>query len=185
MGLLDDLLGGLSGTPVAGGSTDRPAQQPQARPDGSTTGNIMMALLPIVLRILASRGGRGAPSGRGAGGLDDLLGSLLGDSGTGGAGGLGQILSQLQRAGFGEQAQSWVGRGRNMPVPPDAMEQVFGRGGMAEIARRAGISEADANRGLSQLLPEVVDYVTPEGEVPNVDALVASVDALSRRYGLG
>jgi uncharacterized protein YidB (DUF937 family) len=70
-------------------------------------------------------------------------------------------------------------------MPSDAIEQVFGRGGLAEIARRAGVSETDASRGLSQLLPEVVDRVTPEGQVPQADALVASVEALRRRLGAG
>ena len=71
-----------------------------------------------------------------------------------------------------------------MPIPADAMEQIFGRGGVAEIARQAGVSEADASRGLSELLPEVVDNVTPDGEVPDFDSLVSSVDDLTRRLGL-
>jgi uncharacterized protein YidB (DUF937 family) len=149
----------------------------------------MAALLPVVLAMLASRGG-GAPqpapaqsAGSRGGGLGDLIGALFGGSGaTAGMGGLGALLTQLQRAGYGEQAQSWVGRGQNLPLPPEAMEQVFGRGGLAEIARRAGVSETDASRGLSQLLPAVVDHVTPDGEVPNFDALTASVDALTQRY---
>ena len=63
-------------------------------------------------------------------------------------------------------------------------EQIFGRGGLSEIARRAGLSETDTSRGLSQLLPEVVDRVTPEGQVPEADTLLASVQALGRRYGV-
>jgi uncharacterized protein YidB (DUF937 family) len=71
-----------------------------------------------------------------------------------------------------------------MPIPADAMEQIFGRGGVAEIARQAGVSETDVSRGLSELLPEVVDNVTPDGEVPDFDSLVSSVDDLTRRLGL-
>lgn len=186
MGLLDDLLTGLGGQERGGQSMG----QPQASPAGSNTSQVMMALLPVVLAMLSNRGGspsQGAP-GQGAdspggGGLGDLLGTILGgSSGTSSMGGLGAILSQLQRAGFGQQADSWVSRGQNQPLPPDALEQVFGRSGLAEIARRAGVSEADATRGLSQLLPEVVDHVTPEGQMPSsLDALSESVDALSRR----
>ena len=187
MGLLDDLLSGLS--------DDRPAgrSQPQPQAGGSGMSMVMKALLPIVLAMLANRGSsrpqanaNADAGGAGGVGLDDLLGSLLGGSGGGGAGGggLGGLLSQLQRAGFGAQADSWVGRGQNQPLPADALEQVFGRGGMEEIARRAGVSEADASRGLSQLLPEVVDHVTPEGRVPDFGKLTASVDALARRSGV-
>jgi uncharacterized protein YidB (DUF937 family) len=190
MGLLDELLASV--TPQPTGGMPR-AQRPQAGAGGADMSSIMMVLLPIVLGMLASRragapqAGSGAAVGGGLGdlgGLGGLLGSLLGGAGAGGTGGLGDLLTQLQRAGFGEQAQSWVGRGQNQPLPPNAIEQVFGRGGLAEIARRAGISEGDASRGLSQLLPEVVDNVTPEGQVPDADALLASVQALGGRYGV-
>jgi uncharacterized protein YidB (DUF937 family) len=180
---------------------------PQATAGGGM-GSIMLALLPVVLSMLASRGGGAGQGGqggglgdilgqvlgggaqrRGAGGLEDILGGMLGGgaggaAGAGGMGGLGSLLEQLQRSGYGDQARSWVGTGQNMPLPPDAVEQIFGRGGLAEIARQAGVSEADASRGLSELLPEVVDRVTPQGEMPDLDALSASVTDLSRRLGL-
>lgn len=188
MGLLDDLLAGTTGQSMGGQPMrDQPVgSSVQGAPAGGMQG-VLMALLPVVLAMLASRRG-GAPQadvgrGAGSGGLGGLLGELL--SGRQGAGGgLGDLLAQLQRGGFGAQAQSWVGRGQNLPLPSDALEQVFGRGGLAEIARQVGVSEADASRGLSQLLPEVVDHVTPDGQVPDADVLTASVDALARRYGL-
>jgi uncharacterized protein YidB (DUF937 family) len=74
-------------------------------------------------------------------------------------------------------------QGRNEAIPPNALEQVFGREGMAEIARNAGVSEQDAAQGLSQLMPEVIDRMTPEGQVPDENTLVASVDALIKRLG--
>lgn len=186
MGLLDDLLTSVAGQATGG----RPmGGQPRAQGAGGGMGNVMMALLPVVLAMLASRragSSQGDPrTGRGAGGLGELLGGLLGGAGGAGTGDLGDLLAQFQRAGFGAQAQSWVSRGQNQPLPTDAIEQVFGRGALAEIARHAGLSEADTSRGLSQLLPEVVDHVTPDGRVPDADALLASVQALGRRSGLG
>jgi len=188
MGLLDDLLAGMTEQPTGGRPIPGPARSdaPPSLPLGGGR-SVLVALLPVVLAMLASRR-RAQPgeagSGTGLGGLGDLLGGLLGGA-QGAGGGLGDLLGQLQRTGFGTQAQSWVGRGENLPLPPGALEQVFGAGGLAEIARRVGISEDDASRGLSQLLPEVVDRVTPEGQVPQADALTASVDALARRLGLG
>ena len=99
-------------------------------------------------------------------------------------GGLGGLLEQFQRMGYGEQASSWVGTGQNQAIPADVIGQIFGQDGLAAIARQAGVSEADASAGLSQLLPEVVDRVTPGGEVPDLDQLTASVSDLSRRFGL-
>jgi uncharacterized protein YidB (DUF937 family) len=182
MGLLDDVLGQLAGAATA----NRPRETPvQAGGAGMSMSTILMALLPVVLAMLRNRGGN-APSAQAgqasAGGvLGDLLGQVLGGVGSGGGGGagglggLGAILDGLQRAGFGEQARSWVSPGENLPI--------FGQGGLAEIARRAGLSESDTSRGLAQLMPEVVNHVTPNGQMPQDDDLLASVDALARRLG--
>jgi uncharacterized protein YidB (DUF937 family) len=202
MGLLDDLLRNMAGQGAA-----PPAQQA----GGSGMSKTLLALLPVVLMML-SRGGQSAPrqagpqggglgdllgqvlgqgqggpamrAGPSGGGLDDLLGQILGGAGGGAAaGGLGGLLEQMRRAGFGDQADSWVQRGPNLPIAPDALEQIFGRQGMSEIARHAGLSEDEARTGLSELLPEVVDRVTPEGRMPDLDALSSGVDELAKQYG--
>jgi uncharacterized protein YidB (DUF937 family) len=189
MGLLDDLLGGLT-IPKTGG---RAQQQPtRAGGGGAGMSQVLIALMPVVLGMLANRGsGGGAPTQRNlapgaGGGIGDVLGQVLGGGAGGGgaAGGLGGLLEQLQRTGFSEQADSWVGRGANKPISPDAMTQIFGRDGLEQISRQAGISEDEASQGLSQLLPEVVDRMTPEGEVPEADALAYSVDDFAKRLGL-
>jgi uncharacterized protein YidB (DUF937 family) len=188
MGLLDDLLGQLAGGTAASPREVRlpRSQPPAAAGSGIDMQKVMLALLPVVLGMLANRQ-RAASAGpgraaTGGGGLGDILGQVLGGS-TGGAGALGQILEQFQRAGFGEQARSWVSTGRNQPIEPSALEQVFGRGGLAEIARQAGVSERDASAGLAQLMPEVVDRMTPAGELPDDDSLLASVDSFIARLG--
>ena len=176
MGLLDDLLSGLAGQ-AAGGRA--PQQQTQAADGGAGVSQVLMALMPIVLQMLSNRGATGA-SGTG-GGIGDVLGQVLGGSGRGAAGGLGGLLEQLQRAGFGEQADSWVSRGANKSISPDAMSQIFGQEGLEQISRQAGISPEEASHGLSALLPEVVDRMTPDGTVPDANALANSVDDFVRR----
>ena len=189
MGLLDDLLGGLAGQPMG----RRAQQQPtQAGAGGAGMSSVLVALMPVLLAMLSNRGGQtSAPNqagvGPGAGGgLADVLGQVLGGAagGRGGAGGLGGLLEQFQRAGFSEQANSWVARGANKPIPPDAMTQIFGRDGLEQISRQAGISEDEAARGLSELLPEIVDRVTPDGDIPDSGALTNNVQDLARRFGL-
>jgi len=151
---------------------------------------VLMTLMPLVLGMLANREGRSAPNPSGyaqtgAGGLGGMLGQVLGGGmGSSGAGGLGALLEQLQRAGYGEHADSWVGRGANKPIPADAMGQIFGHDGLQQISRQAGISEDEASRGLSQLLPEVVDRMTPDGRVPDADTLSNSVEDFARRLGM-
>jgi len=196
MGLLDEILGGM----VQGGlgqSTGRQQPQPRGGGMGGTgggTSGILMALLPVVLAMMSGRqggGGQGAGMG-GMGDLGGLLGSILGGGGggraggaggMGGMGGLGALLEQFQRTGYGDQANSWVGTGQNMPISPDVIAQVFGRDGLSKIAAQAGLTEAETSHGLSQLLPGVVDKLTPDGQMPDLDMLSQSVADLQRRLG--
>src|SRR5262249_11107949 len=164
---------------------------------GGGMGGVMMTLLPVVLSMLASRGG----SRQGGGGFGDILGQVLGGAGQSpgsmgddsmpgsraemgaGMGGLGALLEQVQQAGFGDQARSWVGTGQNMPISPDVLSKIFGEGGLGAIARQAGLTPKETSDGLSQLLPEVVNHVTPTGNVPDFDELTRSIDDLSQRMG--
>ena len=187
MGILDDLLGGLAGQGMGGRAQGQPTRTGGG---GAGMSQILMALMPIVLGMLANRGARGgsptqtnyAPGA--SGGIGDLLGQVLGGAGGGRGGGLGSLLEQLQRTGFSEQANSWVSRGTNKPISPDAISEIFGKDGLEAISRQAGISPDEASHGLSELLPEVVDRVTPDGELPDPDALANSVDDFARRLGL-
>ena len=177
MGLLDDLLGGVLSGAAGQERGGRPPQSSAAAGGGAAS--IMTVLLPVVLSMLASRGG-GPRSG--GGGLGDILGQVLAGGSPSAAGdGLGGLLEKMQKAGFGDQARSWVGTGQNMPISPDAMGEIFGKDGLDEIARRAGLTRDQTSEGLSQLLPEVVDRVTPGGHEPGLDQLVRSVDDLLKR----
>jgi uncharacterized protein YidB (DUF937 family) len=172
MGLLSQILGG-----IAGGAMGR---SPQGRAGGGGLSPVLIALLPVVLRALANRGGpAGASAGAGgAGGLGGLLGGgLLG-------GGLGGLLGQMAQRGYGQQAQSWVSTGPNESLPPQAIDEVFGQEQLAQIAAEAGVSEDDARHGLAQLLPEVVDDLTPEGQLPADQQLQSSVQDFASRLGL-
>ena len=164
MGLLNQILGG-----IAGGALGR---SPLGRSSGFSP--VLVALLPVVLRALAQRG---STAGSSAGALGGLLGGgLLG-------GGLGALLGQLAQGGYGHQAQSWVSPGPNEPLPPQAIDEVFGQEQLAQIAAEAGVSEDDARDGLAQLLPEVVDDLTPEGQLPADQQLQQSVQDYACRLG--
>jgi uncharacterized protein YidB (DUF937 family) len=100
-------------------------------------------------------------------------------------GGIEGLLAKMQQAGYGGQAQSWIGTGQNQPVPPDALSQIFGQGQLADIARQLGMSREDAAGGLARTLPDVVDRMTPEGRIPeDTNDLVAQTLAkLQRQAG--
>ena len=63
------------------------------------------------------------------------------------------------------QAASWVGTGANEPVNAAQVRDVLGDDKVAKIAQQAGISTDEAADGLAQVLPQVVDKASPEGEL--------------------
>jgi uncharacterized protein YidB (DUF937 family) len=88
-------------------------------------------------------------------------------------GGVQGILAKLQQAGYGQQAQSWQGTGPNLPIDPRVLQQIFGQGQLGEIAQQLGITREQASDGVAQMLPQVVDQMTPTGQIPeNQDDLV-------------
>ena len=114
-------------------------------------------------------------------GLFDVARELLGGSQTGGAGdmvgtvmqvlngqagGLDGVLQSLQGSGLGDAVNSWIGTGHNLPVTGEQLQSVLGSGVVQDLAAKLGISPTDAASHLSQLLPGIVDHLTPNGEVP-------------------
>jgi len=113
----------------------------------------------------------------GSGGLGDLLKGGLGGLLAGGAagsilsGGLGDLVKQLQQGGQGDVANSWVGKGQNKPISPGDLASALGADQIDAIASQSGMSREDLLQGLSQYLPDVVDHLTPDGQLPDANAL--------------
>ncbi len=84
--------------------------------------------------------------------------------------GLDKILEQLNAGGLGDQVQSWIGKGGNLPVSAEQIEQVLGLGPLADIAERFGIDPANAAQQVSAMLPGLIDQLMPDGKLPqNLD----------------
>jgi uncharacterized protein YidB (DUF937 family) len=99
-------------------------------------------------------------------------------------GGLGGLLSQFQRAGYGQQADSWVSTGRNQPIDGDVLSQVLGSGQLDSIAQKLGVPRREAADQVASALPEVVDRMTPQGSVPpDSDDLVNRALEILQRGG--
>lgn len=103
--------------------------------------------------------------GAGGGGQGDLLGVVMGLIGRDG-GGLAALLAQFQQGGLGDVAASWVSTGQNLPISPEQLKSVLGSDAVASIARQLGLDSGAVAGQLSQLLPQVVDKLTPQGQVP-------------------
>ena len=118
MGLLDDVLGSVTG-------------QGNARSAGDTSGSGMASMLvPILMAIMANKagvggaGGLGGMLGGGQGGLGGMLGgSAAGAQGAGQSGGLGGLLGSL----LGGRGSS----GANASMPGGSLGGMLGGGGLA------------------------------------------------------
>jgi len=112
--------------------------------------------------------GSGAP-----GSISDLikgaLGSLLAGGAAGGvmSGGLNDLLKQMQKQGFTDHADSWTGSGPNKSIPPGDLAKVLGSDQIEAMMAQSGLSREELLDGLSKHLPEVVDRLTPDGQVPH------------------
>ena len=174
---LDDLLGGLTKQGAGG--------------DGGGLNDLLGGLL----------GGGGGSQG-GLGGLEDVLGGLLGGGASGSPGtasqgmnmaaiaaalgpllakllkngGLSKMVNGAQASGLSAQADSWVGTGGNAPVSGREVRSVVGDDAVSELAQNAGISDDEAADVLAQVVPQVVNGLTPDGQLPaddDLDQLVA------------
>jgi uncharacterized protein YidB (DUF937 family) len=132
-------------------------------------GNIGKPLMLALLALLAS----GALFGRGGAGGPASTGSQpTSDQGAGGLlGGLGGLLDKLQKGGLGQVANSWVGSDQNHPVSPAQLGPALGPDIIKTLAQRSGLSEEEITRQLSQILPGVVDKLTPQGRLPTLAEL--------------
>lgn len=115
----------------------------------------------------ASQGQRAPATASGLpGGLDPqmligLVGALLASSG-----GLQGLLAKLQAGGLGDAVQSWIGTGANQPVSGDQLGSALGPDLMGTIASQLGGSPAQASGTLADLLPGLIDQLTPKGQLP-------------------
>ncbi|HTS20779.1 MAG TPA: YidB family protein [Casimicrobiaceae bacterium] len=131
--------------------------------------------------------------------LDSLLGSLMGGTSAQGQspllaaalqmiqqnGGLPGIIGKFQQGGYGQQMGSWIGTGANMPITGSQLQEILGSGSIGQIAQQLGLSHGDASSGLAQVLPQLIDGLTPKGQVPSdhADLLQQALTALTTRRG--
>jgi uncharacterized protein YidB (DUF937 family) len=100
--------------------------------------------------------------------------SLLAQQGGGpsGAGGGLQLLARMfEQQGLGDVLSSWIGTGQNRAISPEQLGRVFGADQISRISQRAGVSPSDGLGVLAQMLPLVVDRLTPQGQIPQRDPL--------------
>ena len=153
MGLLDGVLGNLAGSLFGGGNSGNSGGEQQ----GSNP------LMQMAMQMLMHQGGGAQP----AQGIDPKAANM---------GGLGGMLEAFQKGGLGHIADSWVGTGDNLPVSGDQLTQVLGSDKISAIASQLGMGHGDVAGQLAQMLPQLINHITPNGQVPQDHSMIT--DAL-------
>jgi uncharacterized protein YidB (DUF937 family) len=136
-----------------------------AFPGGSVAKPLMLALGALLASGVLTKGSAGQAAGAGSQPATDT-----GDAG-GVLGGLGGLLNKLEQGGLGDQTKSWVGSGQNQPVSPSQLGSALGPSILKSVSQLTGLSEEDLTKQLSQVLPGVVNGLTPNGRLPTVAEL--------------
>jgi len=98
-------------------------------------------------------------------------------------GGLQGLLQNFHDKGLGGIASSWVSTGQNQPITADQVHQGLGSDVVKSLAAKAGISPDIAGGAIAQLLPTIVDKLTPNGQVPDHSSVVDIASNLLKSFG--
>jgi len=148
-----------------------------------------MSLLDSVIGALAGgQGGQAQASPGGLGGagtqgalLSAVIAMLANGQQPGGAGigGLGDLIGRFTRSGMGDVIGSWIGHGQNAPISGDQLSNVLGSDVIGQLAQQLGLSHGEVAGQLSQILPQAIDRLTPQGQAPG-DGLGGMDDILAQ-----
>lgn len=97
-------------------------------------------------------------------------------------GGLPGLLNKLQQGGLGDLVQSWLGQGDNKPISPQEIDHAIGSQELEHAAKEAGLeNKHQASDLLSQFLPQIIDKLSPNGQLNNTtngDLLSKSIQSV-------
>ena len=131
--------------------------------------------------------------------LDQVVGALAGGESGGGStllqtvlqlvnnpqtGGLEGLIRSFQQGGLGDIVNSWVANGQNLPVSGEQVESVLGGSALQDLAAQLGVSPQQASSSLADVLPQLIDQMTPNGEVPQGGDLLSQGLSLLKKGGL-
>jgi len=131
-------LGAILGSVLSqfGGSGTQGTAQPRSGLGGSTGKTLLIAVLPLVLVWIQKQGG--------------LQGAL----------------DKLKGQGLNSQVDDWVstGPGENANVDPQQVQNLFDDQEVEAVAQQTHAPKQDVYSAISQVLPQIIDSLTPQGE---------------------
>jgi uncharacterized protein YidB (DUF937 family) len=123
--------------------------------------------------IKTATGMGGAVQGQHAGALSAILDYVNSPQ----VGGISGLQRMFQEKGLGGIVSSWIGTGQNLPISADQLQSVLHSDALQQIAQKHGIDPSQLTSMMSGLLPNVVDKLTPNGQVPDHSTLQDLIQA--------
>jgi uncharacterized protein YidB (DUF937 family) len=122
-----------------------------------------MAIMEQAAAAAGSRAGGGVD----AAGLARTAVDLLGAARGGAFAGLSGLRAAFEQAGLGAAFASWVGMGPNRPITAAELVSALGPQAIDRLAKSVGAAPARVAAGLAEVLPRVIDQLTPAGVLPD------------------
>jgi uncharacterized protein YidB (DUF937 family) len=101
-------------------------------------------------------------------GTADPAAALVGlDQGIKDAGGLDELLAKLRAGGLGDTVDSWVSTAPSQTVDPDRLGAALGPDTVQRLSAGSGFDIGQLLPLLAMFLPQIIDMLTPDGQVPS------------------
>lgn len=135
-GMLGQVLGSVLGGGMGNmGGMGNSMNMGQSQGGFGGKGMLMAALLPIALMFIQRNGG------------------------------LSGALSKIQNMGFGSHANSWMSADQsNQNLQANDIAQLFDNDEIEQVANQTGVDKTEVQQGMADLLPQVFDQLTPNGD---------------------
>lgn len=98
-------------------------------------------------------------------------------------GGLQGLVQSFHDKGLGGIVSSWIGTGPNPPISGDQVHQVLGSDQVKALAAKAGISPDVAGTAIAQILPGLIDKLTPNGSLPDHSNVLEMASSMIKNLG--
>jgi uncharacterized protein YidB (DUF937 family) len=81
--------------------------------------------------------------------------------------GLGGLVRKFDESGLDDKMRSWIAKGENLPISASQIEKVLGNEHVAGVAKKLGVAPDKAAGQIADLLPKLIDRITPDGTPPD------------------
>lgn len=135
-----------------------------------------MSLFDSIISEAGNKFGLGDKSGT----LLSALLALMTDEKQGGFTG---FLDRFSEAGLGDTVASWISSGANEDLSEEQLESALGSGTITDLANKSDVNASTAKSALAYMVPQVVDKLTPDGEVPEEKDLLSKIGDFLSGWG--